>query len=58
MYNLRSSSKLLSIVDEVEEQEKKEKIKPTVERRKTKQEEKYNDFVKKLLKKQNKKGLK
>ena len=42
------------------EEEKKEieRTKPSVERKKLKSEEKYNEFVKKLYKKQKKKDIK
>ena len=52
------SASLLTLLDEVKERVKKERAKPTVERRKTKQEENYNKFVKQLYRKQRKRGLK
>ena len=38
------------LIDPEEEQIKKERNKPSVERKKTPNEKKYNDFVKKLYK--------
>jgi hypothetical protein len=49
---------LLTLEDELRAAEKKNRQKPTVERMKTKREEKYNKFVKQLHRTQRKKDLK
>ena len=47
MYNSKS---LISLVDTIEEEKKKERAKPSVERKGYLSEKKYNEYVKQLYK--------
>jgi hypothetical protein len=47
MYNSKS---LISLVDTIEEEKKKERAKPSVERKGYSSEKKYNEYVKQLYK--------
>jgi len=47
MYNSKS---LISLVDTIEEEKKKERSKPSVERKNYPSEKKYNEYVKDLYK--------